>query len=172
MKRRLKLSGYEARIREVANSERKICPLSDQILVAIRHHEIDLEQRMSGEECRQQRHDPTHAVFGRQGDAQHTGETVGAARRALRVVDCKQGVSRASEQRFPRIGGGNLPGRADEELDSQAALERSDGPRHRRLREAEFARGLGKASALEGAYEQGKLLQTIIHTSYEYIISL
>ena len=127
---------------------------------------------MPGEERRQQRHNAPHAIFRRQGDAQQAGETVGAARRALRVVDCEQGVSRASEQRFARIGGGNLPGRADEELDSQAALERSDGPRHRRLREAEFARGLGKASALDGAYEQGELLQTIIHTSVKYVISL
>ena len=127
---------------------------------------------MPGEERRQQRHDAPDAVFGRQGDAQHAGETVGAARRALRLLDREQGVAGASEQRFARVGGGDLPGGADEELDAQSPLERRDGPRHRGLGEAEFARGLGKASALDRAYEQGELLQPIIHTVDEYIISL
>ena len=125
--RALELSGDETRIRKVADTQRKVGPFGDQILVAIRHHEIDLEQRMPGEERRQQRHDAPHAIFGRQGDAQHAGETVGAARRALRLVDREQGVARASQQRLAGVGGGNLPGGADEELDAQAALERRDG---------------------------------------------
>ena len=127
---------------------------------------------MPGEERRQQRHDAPDAIFGRQGDAQHAGKTIGAARRALRLVDREQGVAGASEQRLAGVGGGNLPGGADEELDAQAALERRDGARHRGLGETEFARGLGEASALDRAYEQGELLQPIIHAGDEYIISL
>ena len=125
---------------------------------------------MPGEERRQQRHDAPDAIFRRQGDAQQSGETVGAARRALRIVDRKQGVAGASEQRLARVGDGDLPGGADEKLDSQSALERRDGARHRGLGQAEFASRLGEASALDGAYEQGELLQSIIHTVTEYII--
>src|SRR4029077_4241987 len=44
----LELSGDEARIRQVADSERKVGPFGDQVLVAVRHHEIDPEQRMPG----------------------------------------------------------------------------------------------------------------------------
>jgi hypothetical protein len=168
----LELSGDEARIRKVANSQRKVGPFGDQIFVAIRHHEIDLEQRMPGEERRQQRHDPTHAIFGRQGDAKQAGEVIRAARRALRLLDREQGVAGASEQRLACVGGGNLPGGADEELDAQSPFERRDGPRHRGLGETEFARGLGEASALDRTHEQGELLQPVIHAGDEYIISL
>jgi 3-oxoacyl-[acyl-carrier protein] reductase len=162
--RALKLSGYETRIRQFSDPERKVGPFSDQILVAIRHHEIDLEQRMLGEERRKQRHDAPDAIFRRQGDAQQAGETVGAARRTFRVVDREQGVAGASEQNFAGVGGGDLPRGADEELDAQAPLERRDGPRHRGLGQTEFAARLREASALDGAYEQGELLQPIIHT--------
>ena len=154
----LELPRDEARIRKVADSERKVGPFGDQILVTIRHHEIDLEQRMLVEERRKQRNDAPDAIFGRQGDAQQSGETIGAARRALGVVDREQGVARASEQRLARVGGGDLPGGADEKLDPQPALERRDGARHRRLGQPEFASGLGEASALDRAHEQGELL--------------
>ena len=46
-------SGDKARIRKVADPERKVGPFGDQILVAIRHHEIDLEQRMLGRRTRE-----------------------------------------------------------------------------------------------------------------------
>ena len=170
--RALELSGDEARIRQIADSERKVRAFGDQILVAVGHHEIDLEQRMLGDKRRKQRHDAPDAIARRQSDAQHAGETVGAARRAFRLVDREQGVAGASEQRFARVGGRDLPGGADKELDPQATLERRDGARHRGLGEAEFARGLGKASALDRAHEQGELVQAIIHTISEYIISL
>ena len=128
--RALKLPRDEARIWQVADPERKVCSLGDQILVAVRHHQIDLEQRVLGKERRKQRHDAPYAVFRRQGDAEHSREMVGAARRALRLVDREQGVASASEQRFARVGGGDLPRGADEKLDPQAALERRDGARH------------------------------------------
>ena len=127
---------------------------------------------MPGEERGQQRHNAADAVFGRQGDPQHAGKMIGAARRALRLLDREQGVAGASEQRLAGVGGGNLPGGADEELDAQSPFERRDGPRHRGLGETEFARGLGKASALDRTYEQGELLQPVIHAGDEYIISL
>ena len=119
---------------------------------------------MPGEERRKQRHDAPGAVTRRQGDAQHAGEPVGAARGVLRVVDREQRVAGAAKQRFARVGGGDLPGRADEKLDPEPALERRNGARHGRLGEAEFAGGLGEASALEGAHEQGELEQPVIHT--------
>ena len=162
--RALELSGDETRIRKVADSERKVGPFGDQILVAIGHHQIDLEQRMPGEERREQRHDAPDAIFGRQGDAQHAGEAVGAARRALRLVDREQGVARPGKQRLAGVGGGDLPGGSDQKLDAQSALERRDSARHGGLGEAEFARGLGEASALHRPHEQGELLQPIIHT--------
>ena len=175
MNRRLALSSFRAtklEFGQVANAQRKVGAFGDQILVAIRHHEIDLEQRMLGGKRRKQRHDAPDAVTRRQGDAQHAGKMVGAARRALRLVDREQGVARASKQRLARVGGGDLPGRAHEKLDAQAMLERRDGARHRGLSEAEFARGLGEASALDRADEQGELLEPIIHAVSAYIISL
>ena len=174
MNRRLanfEFSGDKARIREVAEAQRKVRPFRDQILVAIRHHEIDLEQRMPREEGRKERHDAPYAIFRGQGDAQHAGKVISAARRALRLVDRKQGVTGASEQRFARVRGRDLPGRADQQLDAQSALERRDGARHRGLGEAEFAGGLREASAFDRAHEQGELLEPIIHTLNEYIIS-
>ena len=126
---------------------------------------------MPGEERRKQRHNAPDAIFRRQGDAQHSGETVGAARRAFRVVDREQRVARPGKQRFASVGGGDLAGGADQELDPQSALERRDGARHGRLGEAEFARGLGEASAFDRPHEQGELQQPIIHTAIAYIIS-
>jgi hypothetical protein len=83
-----------------------------------------------GEERRQLRHDPTHAIFGRQGDPQHAGKTVGPAGRVLRLVDREQSVTRLAEQHLAGVGGGDLAGGADQKLHSQSALERRDGARH------------------------------------------
>ncbi len=94
----------------------------------------------------------------------NAGEPVGAARRALRLFDREQGVAGANEQRLAGVGGGDLPGGADEKLDAQSALERRNGARHGGLGQAEFARGLGEASALDRSHEQGELQQPIIHT--------
>ena len=174
MKRRLcalELSGDEARIRQVANSEREIGAFGDQILIAVRHHQIDLEKRMPGEESRKQRHDAPGAVARRQCHPQHPGQTIGAARRAFRVVDREEGVARPSQQRLASVGGRDLPGGADQKLDRQSALERRHGARHGRLGQAEFAGRFGEASALDHPHEQRQLLQSIIHAPIEYIIS-
>ncbi len=169
--RALELSSDKARIRQIANPERKVGALGDQVLVPVRHHEVDLEQRMAGEKSRQQGHDAPGAVARRQRDPEHAAQPVGAARRAFRVVDRKQGVARPAEQCLARIGGRDLPGGADKELDRQAALERRDGSRYRRLGQAEFASHLREASALDHPHEQRQLLKTIIHTQIKYIIS-
>ena len=104
MNRRLRafqLAGDEARIRQIADPERKIGALGDEILVAVRHHQIDLEQRLQREERRQQRNDLPHAIGRRQSDAQYSRQPVRAARRALGVVDRGQGVARAGKQASP-----------------------------------------------------------------------
>ena len=120
--RALELSSDKARIRQVANSERKVGALGDQVLVPVRHHEVDLEQRMAGEKSRQQGHDAPGAVARRQRDPEHAAQPIRAARRALGVVDRKEGVAGPAEQRLARIGGRDLPGGADKQLDRQAAL--------------------------------------------------
>ena len=111
------------------------------------------------------------AVARRQRDPEHAAQTVGAARRAFRVVDRKQGIAGQAEQRLARIGGRDLSGGADKQLDRQAALERRDGSRYGRLGQAEFAGHLREASALDHPHEQRQLLQPIIHTQPKYIIS-
>ena len=149
----LEFSGDEARIRQFANPQRQVGAFGDQILVPVRHHEIDLEERMAGEERRQQRHDPPGAVARRQRHAQHAGETVGAARCVLRVVDRKQGVARTGQQRLAGLGGRDLPGGPDQKLDPEAPLERCDCARDGRLGQAELAGGPGEAAALHRPHE-------------------
>ena len=131
MNRRLALSSFRAtklEFGQVPDPEREVGPFGDQVLVAVRHHQIDLQERMPGQERRQQRDDLPGAVARRKGDPQDARQAVGPARRVLGVVDGEEGLARPPQQGFAGVGRRHLPRGADQKLDAEPALERRDRP--------------------------------------------
>ena len=151
--RAFELSRDKARIRQIAYPQREIGALGDQILVPVGHQEVDLEQRMPGEKSRQQRHDAPGAVARRQRDPEHAAQAVGAARRALRVVDRKQRLARLAEQRLAGVVAETCRVVRTRSLTARRPLERRDRSGYGGLRQAEFAGHLREASALDHPHE-------------------
>jgi hypothetical protein len=115
--RAFELARHEARIRLLADPQRKLGAFGDEIFVAIRHHQIDRQLWMPIEKGGEKRRDPPRAICRRQRDAQGPRNPLSAARRVLGVLDGGERVSSPCEQRFAGVCGGELPRRPRDELD-------------------------------------------------------
>ena len=159
----------KTRIRDFADPDGEVGALRDEILEAIRHHQLDLQKRMAVEETRKHGGDPQCAVSRRQRDLQHAAQSIGAAGGVLRTLGRRQRLARPGEQRLAGVGQRDTAGRAHQQFDAEAILQRRDRARRRRLAQAQLPRGLRKAPGLDRADEDGELLQTIIHAGLTYI---
>ena len=92
-------------LRLLADPERKLGTFSDEIFVAIRHDQIDLQAGVLIEKGGEKRRDPPCAIGRRQRDAG------------------------PREQRVAGVCGGELPRRPRDELDPQPLLQRGDRAR-------------------------------------------
>ena len=120
--RAFELARHEARIRLLADPQRKLGAFGDEIFVAIRHHQIDRQLWMPIEKGGEKRRDPPRAIGRRQRDAQGPRNPLSAAGRVLGILDGGERVSSPCEQRFAGVCGGELPRRPRDELDPQPFL--------------------------------------------------
>jgi hypothetical protein len=96
--RAFELARHEVRIRLLADPKRKLGAFGDEIFLAIRHHQIDLQLQMPVEKRGQKRRNPPRAICRRQRDAQDA-ESWLAPRAAFSASSTAASASRARPSR-------------------------------------------------------------------------
>ena len=115
------------------------------------------------QEPAQPRDDLSDGDAGRQPDPQHSAHLASAARRLIRFLEGIEDRLDASEILAARLRENNRTGRPRQERCSDVALERSDDPGRRRLRDAELASGAREAPGPGDAHEEPESRHAVIH---------
>ena len=128
----------EAGVAEVAEADRQVGALGDQVVAVVRHHDVEAQPRVLACERGQRRQHRPRPVGHRHGDPDLAAQAVGVAGRVLRVLEVAQQLTRPLEEHPPDRGRLHAPRRAQQQLDPEARLELRHDPRDRRLRQPEL----------------------------------
>ena len=154
-------------IRKLADANRDVDALGDQVLPLVGNRHLHMELGMPAKELGQARDHLTRAIDDRQRQADRAAQGVHAARCVFGLSQLGQNPARAVEELGARIGHGDPPGGAEQELGAEARLQPAHDARDRGLGKPKLTRRARKAAALRRADEDRQFLEPVAHLLFE-----
>lgn len=146
--------GHEARIGDLADSDREVDALLDHVGEAVVHDEIDADLRVAVGKSLQPRHDVQPPEHDRHGEAQRArGLPLAAADSGFGLGQRLKGAQRMFVEVPAILGQRERAGSAGDEARPEMLLQRRDLPADRRLRRVELGRNRREAACFHDADE-------------------
>ena len=113
-----KRPGAERGVGKLAQSDRDIYAVGDQVLIEIRNAQLHAQHGIASEKLGKARNDFARAKDHRQSEADCAAQRIDAACCVLRVIQFRKDVARSFEELRPRAREGKPPSRPQQELDA------------------------------------------------------